>query len=86
MDLHARALSKRHPELRQFLDPQIILPYLSATQLLTKIQVDEVQHVTMRRDQQIDKIISILPTKGRGWWDKFFKLPKTKLSRSNLWM
>ena len=75
MAIYADALNRCHPELRQYLDPLTILPYLSATQLLSYIDLEDIQN-NRTRTYQIDKIKSVLPTKGTGWWDKFINCLK----------
>ena len=71
MDTHYRkALNKCHPQLREDLSPDVIVPYLNANDLLSSTELEELQS-PIAGYRKIDKIQAILPTKGEGWWDKF---------------
>lgn len=76
MNINERALNKCHPELRKLLDPMTIIPYLSASGLLTANDIDSIQLPIKTRHQKIDEIKSKLPTKGKEWWDKFMSCLK----------
>ena len=71
MSIYAQALNRCHPQLRQCLDPLIIISHLNSTQLLSNIDLEDIQNITKTRTEKIDNIIRVLPTKGKGWWDKF---------------
>ena len=72
MDTHYRkALNKCHPQLRDDLSPDVIVPYLNSDNLLSSIELEELQLSPIAGYRKIDKILAILPTKGEGWWDKF---------------
>ena len=70
MDIYARALNKCHPSLRLYLDPLAIIPHLNSADLLTSYEMEDLQN-NRTRVYQIDTIKSILPRKGKEWWDKF---------------
>ena len=67
--IYRQALNACHVELRQYLDPQTILPNLNAKGLLTSNEEESLQNGTTQA--KVDKIKELLPTKGEGWWDKF---------------
>ena len=69
MDIYAEALNARHPEL-QNMNPVSIIPYLNGKGLLASDELSTL-YVMTANYQKNDKIMQILPTKGKGWWNKF---------------
>ena len=74
MDItHRQALNTCHVELRDNLDPHIILPNLNRKNLLTRNEDEFLQNPNTTKETKIDKIKELLPSKGEGWWDKFIE-------------
>ena len=73
---YSNALNACHVEMRIHLDPQIILPNLNRANLLTPNENSFLQNPSKTKDEKVDKIKDLLPTKGEGWWDKFIKCLK----------
>lgn len=71
MDLYTQALNKCHPQLRDYLDPEVILPHLNSCGLLSDLDSQEIQNPTKVKYQKIDMIKEKLARKGEGWWDMF---------------
>ena len=76
MDRQLQALNACHVELRRYLDPQTIIPNLNVMGLLTLDEEESLQNRTTTRQEKVDKIKDLLPTKGEGWWDKFIQCLK----------
>ena len=71
MDAYERALKKCHPQLRN-MNADGIIPHLNSKGLLATNEFNKLQ--TMATDyNKNDEILRILPTKGKGWWDKFLE-------------
>ena len=73
---YSNALNACHVEIRTHLDPQIILPNLNRANLLTPNENSFLQNPSKTKDEKVDKIKDLLPTKGEGWWDKFIQCLK----------
>ena len=69
--IYRQALNACHVEMRKYLDPQMIHPNLNRKNLLTRNEVSFLQSPFNTKDEKIDKITELLPSKGEGWWDNF---------------
>ncbi|XP_065888385.1 death domain-containing ATP nucleosidase-like isoform X3 [Dysidea avara] len=72
-DLHRKALHQCSVELHSKLNPDSIVPYLQRDNLLTDNEENILTDSSKYRKDKINSIISMLPTKGSGWWEKFIK-------------
>ena len=72
--MYARALNKCYNELQQSLNPELILPYLCASELLSDDDMASIH--SKERFKQIEEIKSKLPSKRKGWWEKFLNCLK----------
>ena len=67
--MEKKALNACHPEL-QDMNPVSIIPYLNGKGLLASDELSTL-YVMTTNIQKNNKIMEILPTKGKGWWNKF---------------
>ena len=67
--IYGKCLSKCYPAIKDSLDPDTIIPHLDSHHLLSFNDLQELSDMT--RPKKIEKIRNLLPTKGKGWFDKF---------------
>ena len=72
-DLHRKALHQCSVELHSKLNPDSIVPYLQRDNLLTDNEENILMDSSKYRKEKINFIVSMLPTKGSGWCEKFIK-------------
>ena len=72
-DLHRKALHQCSVELHSKLNPDTIVPFLLCDNLLTDNEENVLTDSSKYRKEKINFVISMLPTKGSGWWEKFIK-------------
>jgi len=79
-----RFIQEQHRSIRNRLDPDAITPYLRQQGLLTDDESDELLGSSLTRSGKIDLIVKSLPSKGKGWWNKFLQCLRESATKPGL--
>ena len=80
MDPYETALCQCAPDLNKLLNINAVQPYLLSKGMLTRDDSNTLSNSNKTPGDKIKFIIDMLPSKGRGWWDKFINSLKNSIN------